>query len=107
MQATTEATFTQAATRRRFAVVRDRYNNLVRGARQDLADIPVSLYQEDGDEDTDDRDQQRAEFRARVPIGTDITGRDQLIVDDVAYEVVGPPLDARTHLRLSLKHVDG
>lgn len=109
MADTTEATFEQTATRRRFPLVRDRYNNETRDTANpdDLPDVPVTLWHERSSEDRDDRDRQAEQWLARVPLGTDITGRDLLLVDDDAYEVIGNPLDARTHLRLELSLVEG
>lgn len=109
MADTTSATFEGTATRRRFPMIRDRYNNLVRDTANpvDLADIDVVVWHEASGEDRDDRDRQTEKWLARVPLGTDITGRDLLIVGAHQYEVIGAPLDARTHLRLELELVEG
>lgn len=109
MKDTTESTFDKVATRRRFPVVKDRYNDEIRDLDNpdDLEDVPVVLWQVGADESRADRDQQAGEWLARVPVDTDVDGRDQLIVGDDTYEVVGPPLDARTHLRLKLSLVEG
>lgn len=111
MRSTTEATFEETATRRRYPTVEDRYGNEARDTANpvDLPGIPVVVWQERSSEDRDDRDRQIEEWLGRVPIGTDVTGRDVLILTDPArtFEVVGPPLDAGTHLRLSLRFVEG
>lgn len=109
MRDTTESTFDKVATRRRFPVTTDRYNNEIRDLSDpdDLEDVPITLWQVGADESRADRDQQAGEWLARVPVATDVDGRDQILVDGDTYEVVGPPLDARTHLRLRLSLVEG
>lgn len=109
MRATVEDTFDKVATRRRYPLVRDRYNTQIRDTANpvDVAGIPIALWQNRGSEDVASRDQQTADFVGRVPVGTDVTGSDVMIVDGVPYEVIGPPLDARTHLRLHLRHAEG
>lgn len=113
MAATTSATFETAAIRRRFLLVEDDYGNETRDPAN-AVDVPVdvALWQESGTETTADRDQQVSEWIARFPVGFDVTGRDLLVVDDGepterVFEVVGPPLDARTHVRARLRHVSG
>lgn len=109
MQDTTEGTFTQTATRRRYPLIRDDYGNLERDPDNvdELADVPVTLWQESAAENVADRDQQSSKWLARVPVGTDVTGRDELEVDGTVFAVVGAPLDAGTHLRLELELVSG
>lgn len=109
MRATTEATFEGAGVRRRYPLVEDRYGNEKPNlaAPDDMAIPNLVLWQTDGSETTQDRDTQIADWLARVPVGTDITGRDLLIVAGTTYEVVGPPANVGTHLRLRLRHVDG
>lgn len=47
-----------------------------------------------------------------LPVGTDITGRSQVIIEDTAYTVEGKPHEAWTptgahHLEVRLQEVDG
>jgi len=109
MRSTTEATFEELVTRRRFPMVRDRYNVERRdtAAPLELAGIPAALWQERSSEDRDDRERQIEQWLGRVPVGTDVTGADVIVAAAGTFEVVGPPLDARTHLRLELRIVDG
>lgn len=108
MAETTAATFELDGVRRRFPLVED-----VRGnAKPNLAapaDVAVTLalWQTAGEETTVGRDRQVSDWIARFPVGTDVTGRDLIIVDGVTYEVVGPPVDAKTHVRARLRHVSG
>lgn len=109
MRSTTEATFEGEAIRRRYPVIEDRYGNETRDTANpaDVPGIPVVLWQEGATENRDDRDRQVEDWLARVPVGTDITGRDVLLVDGRTFEVIGAPLDAGTHLRLELRFVEG
>lgn len=110
MTSTTEATFETLIVRRRFPTVVDRYGNETRDVDNpvDLIDVPAVLWHERSSEDRDDRDRQVEQWLARVPVGTDVTGRDVLVFPDArTFEVVGAPLAAGTHLRLELELVDG
>lgn len=107
MRATHETFLSKVATRRRFALVEDQYRDKIRGAPSDLTNIHVEIWQENANEDRTDRDQQTRRGLARLPIGTDITGRDQLIVDGITYEVDGPVADRFTHLMAKLLYVEG
>lgn len=107
MAETTSATFETPATRRRFGVVEDDYGNEVEAGAPDELELDVVLWQTEGTETTVDRDELVSDWIARLPLGADVTGRDLLIVDGKTFEVVGPPVDARTHLRARLRHVEG
>lgn len=107
MRATTTTFFSMTATRRRFADTTDVYNNTVRGAISDVTGIPCEIWQEHQREEIVDRDEQVADLLARVPIGTDITGHDQLIVAGRTYEVIGPPADKLTHIRCEIRWIEG
>lgn len=106
MAATTEATFETEATLRHFATAEDRYGNEERGAPTDEP-VLVALWQETASEDERDRDQQASGWIARFPVGIDVSGFDVLIVGDQTFEIDGPPVDARTHIRASLRVVEG
>lgn len=109
MQATTVSSFDKSGTRRRFPLVADRYSNQTRDTAHpsDLAISALMLFQETGTENRIGRDEQLSDWVAKVPHGTDITGRDQLIVEGKTYEVIGPPDEFETHLRLQLRYVEG
>lgn len=108
MSDTTEATFEVEAVRRRFPLVEDVYGNETRDldAPDDL-EVSVALWQDNGTETTADRDQQVSDWLARFPAGFEVTGRDLVLVGDRIFEVVGPPVDAKTHVRARLRHVEG
>lgn len=86
--------------RRRVLVGRDRMNNPVYDWRTIARDIPAyierSPYEGAAGEMTVGADVQRAEFTVVVRAGTDVTGRDRLIVTDrpdrMTLEVYGPPV---------------
>lgn len=108
MADTTEATFEVDAVRRRFPLVEDDYGNETPNTAAP-ADVPVkiALWQDNGTETTVDRDRQVSDWLARFPAGFDVTGRDLVVVDGRTFEVVGPPVDAKTHVRARLRHVSG
>lgn len=107
MKATFNTFLSKTATRRRFATVEDTLGNQIRDAHSDVTGIPVEIWQKDQSELLVNRDQQAADYIARVPSDTDIEGRDQLIVDGRTYEVTGPPADMRDHIRADIRYVEG
>lgn len=109
LQASTKAAFDRSGTRRRYPTAPDRYGNDASNlaAPNDLAIPKLSITQMHGTELRVDRSAEIGDWIGRVPRGTDITGRDQLIVDGVTFEVIGPPEDLGTHLHLELRHIEG
>lgn len=107
MKATFNTFLSKTATRRRFTTVEDSLGNQIRDTHSDITGIPVEIWQKDQSEILVNRDQQAADYIARVPSGTDVEGRDQLIVDGRTYEVTGPPADMRDHIRADIRYVEG
>lgn len=53
--------------------------------------VRARLEQVSAEEVTTGADVQTADWRAFLPAGTTISGRDRLVYDGVTYEVTGPP----------------
>jgi len=107
MRATVETAFDTTATIQRFVSTGESDYGNETGGWTDLVDVPCQLIHRPGREVTRGRDTQIADWMARLPYGTDLTGNDRLLVDGVLYEVVGPPADEITHLRAQLVHITG
>lgn len=107
MRTAVEATFDRTALVQRLTAAADRYGNPTLGNPATVATVPCSLARTGQREVTADRDTQIADWTCRLPAGTDITGRDHLLVDGVRYEVVGPPVTFPTHVHADVRHVDG
>lgn len=70
------------------------------------------LARADQSEDQDGRDALISGWVLRLPVGTDITGRDRVRVDGTTYELDGPPNRPWTprgehHVRCRLRLVEG
>jgi hypothetical protein len=74
------------------------------GTWVDGAARPCQLVHTSGREVTQDRDTQIADWFARFSWDTVITGHNRVKVDGVVYQVIGPPSDERTHIRVQLQH---
>lgn len=107
MKTTFNTFLSKTATRRRFTTSENIYGDQERDTHTDLTAIPVEIWQKDQSEQLINRDEQAADYIARLPSGTDIDGRDQLIVDGRTYEVTGPPADMRDHIRAEIRYVEG
>lgn len=108
MRGRVEETFDKIGIRRRFPLAEDRYKNLVRDTANPLdVELPLALTQTDAREVTIGRSEQAADWLARFPAGSDVVGRDQVIVEGKTFEVFGPPEDVGTHLRAKLRYVEG
>jgi head-tail adaptor len=69
------------------------------------------LEQTDAEEHTVGEDTQTADWRLYLPPDADIRGRDRVQLDDVTFEVVGPPNRARRpqgihHIEAALRSTD-
>lgn len=89
----------------------DEYGNLVEVAGAGV-NYPAWLEQTAGDERTEDRDTQLADWLLVLPVGAVIDGNDRVQVEGKTFEVVGPPARVHTprgehHVEARLRSVDG
>lgn len=66
----------------------------------------------ESEQQTATRDAEVSTHVLRLPVGTAIAARDQVVVDGVVFEVGGPPARAwrpggEHHVRVPLRYVDG
>ena len=107
MRATTETGFDKIAVIHRFVASGESEYGNVTGGWIAGDPVPCKLTHTDGHEVTADRETQIADWFARFPYGTVIDGNDRIVVDDVTFEVTGPPSDELTHIRAQLVHITG
>lgn len=108
MSTEVERTFdTSGVIHRRSDGAEDDYGNPVDTYTPDGAAIDVGLVHTASREITVDRDTQISDWFARLPTGTSISGRDRIVSGGATYEVLGPPSDEDTHVRVQLVHVSG
>lgn len=107
LRETVESGFDTTATIQRFISTGESEYGNETGGWTDIGTTPVKLIHRSGREVTRGRDTQIADWFARLPYGTDVNGNDRLLVDDVLYEIVGPPADEITHIVAQLVHITG
>jgi hypothetical protein len=77
------------------------------GDWEDSDPIPAQLVHVDGREVTQDRAAQISDWFVRLPPATVIHGNNRVKIDNVIYEVIGPPERLPTHVHANLLHVSG
>ena len=85
----------------------DDFNNPTITYEPDDDPVDCQLVHTSSRELTVDRNTQISDWFARLPAGTSISGRDRLVSGGATYEVLGPPSDEDTHVRVQLAHVSG
>lgn len=90
----------------------DEFGNRVPGWPGPGVTYPARLTQVSGDEVTIGRDAQVSEWKLYLEADAVIGGRDRVVDGDRVFEVVGPPLLARTprgvhHVEARLRYIEG
>lgn len=98
--------FRSTCIRRRFPIAKDEYGNDVRdlNSPQDVA-LPCRLVQTEAREVTVDRETQVSDWELILAWDADVEASDQIIMDGVTYEVLGPPDPGRIAKTARLRHV--
>lgn len=108
MQATVAKTFDASATVLRAQTASDRYGNTAVDSWVEVAWFAqCSIVRKNETEIVDGRDTQITDWTARMPVGTQIGGRDRIRVGTTVYEAVGEPATFPTHVHVDVRHVDG
>ena len=108
MTSEVERTFdTSGVIHRRTTGAVDDFNNPSITYIADADPVDLLLVHTASREVTVDRNTQISDWFARLPAGTSISGRDRLVANGATYEVLGPPSDEDTHVRVQLVHVSG
>lgn len=108
MASTFARTFDRSCTILRPQAGTDRYGNETVAVYVEVAwHVGCSLARKSEKELTEGRDTQITDWVIRLPVGTQISGRDHIEIGDITYEVVGEPEQFPTHVHVDVRHVDG
>lgn len=108
MRATVTETFDAVATVLRSQAGTDRYGNTAVDSWVEVAwFVQCSIARKNETEIVDGRDTQITDWTIRMPVDTQISGRDRIRVGTTVYEAVGEPQTFPTHVHVDVRHVDG